>query len=991
MPVLRHLCYYDTALQFALVLLVVFIRNVASSVSASPRPLLGHDEMDPYNQFWWNAKKEERSLFTSMSSGTPTLLPACNLACSNGGTCSYISDDLEVLYIEYLKGTLIQQCNCPAGYTGTACEIYQPNMACDMDTKLCHNGMACQLAEGTSTDYKCQCAVHMALNSFVASMCIKSYTEYCTDWDDGDNELLYCTNGGKCKSSIIAALVAPKNTSVNVLYEHSGCICAPDYYGPHCELLRYGTITNQSNDSLQSDILYRSNEYDTSWRKNLTYNFTTGDPKIDKLLKESSDRFTVAQAAKELEVPQTQQKDSESEPEIDSTVPVSTSAKITINDIYIMVGSVMIILLVSFGLIARRHRRQKNKKLLLHEIDDESVVPFGHDACDIHSCCSNGINNTNRSCVSNKSENSLKQNTIASQLSHNASSAKDSLSFSMSTTNSSKLLSLSSIIGPRGKQVTRSRTFTIPDVSLKTSSNISKDQAHKQPINEYIYLHEHRANMNGASSSYSGYDVEDCPHTQRGLRSNRTSLRLDDVDDSTISSTYAHSLISNTMHSSPVSRNTKTRIRSTDVIDDITTNDNYSNSGGGSHSNDEKYENTGRGIQMNRTSIRLNDFDDSTISTRYGRSLLGDSRNKQTCSQPSMATAQSDDFVANGITISYDPLLLDSDYTADIKNADEHSNLGPYDGESSRDNSSTPIRYLHSIEAESSNVSCHENRSSSLRSRLSSIFTIDSTMEHNHISKKTPLSDVFFFRKNSRNDHDIAATIECYDDRSIISGYEHNERSYRGDESTKATETTKTTSTNSSSDISLVPSFATTDQRTVQHQQHRNMKHSNKDVTDKSTLRNKNTTNVNCNGSPWSKISHVDTSTAVRQEVSRHDDSKHASASKHSQRSTDSNTTETTTTSRSSSFFVYDAIENVISTTTSSRNDILRLNPQRNNTSFYSEYDENSFDGTSCQTESNMSRIVNPYSFKSSYSRCYGINPNVATQHEDLDNAYLVD
>jgi len=51
----------------------------------------------------------------------------------------------------------------------------------------------------------------------------------------------------------MAAAVAPGNTSVNVLYEHEGCVCPKEYYGPHCEFIRHDTSNNQSNKSEQED------------------------------------------------------------------------------------------------------------------------------------------------------------------------------------------------------------------------------------------------------------------------------------------------------------------------------------------------------------------------------------------------------------------------------------------------------------------------------------------------------------------------------------------------------------------------------------------------------------------------------------------------------------------------------------------------------------------------------------------------------------------
>ncbi|GAX13010.1 hypothetical protein FisN_2Hh495 [Fistulifera solaris] len=130
---------------------------------------------------------------------------------------------------------MIEQCACDEGYGGAACDV--PVEPCQSDGK-CKNGRPCQRQRDTG-EMVCDCSVAEEVSRFAGLMCRNPYTEYCADKYDPNESTSFCTNGGKCKSSFISAQVAPGNTTINNEYRHLGCVCPKEFYGPHCELLKY--------------------------------------------------------------------------------------------------------------------------------------------------------------------------------------------------------------------------------------------------------------------------------------------------------------------------------------------------------------------------------------------------------------------------------------------------------------------------------------------------------------------------------------------------------------------------------------------------------------------------------------------------------------------------------------------------------------------------------------------------------------------------------
>jgi hypothetical protein len=164
----------------------------------------------------------------------------CDLECKNSGTCKFVSEDESTLKALVQAGQLVQRCQCPTGFTGMGCEI--ETVECNPITNKCSNGVACQKVGAASQEYHCNCAVASTVSTRAWQMCRRTYTEYCSSEYKPDTPLSFCTNGGKCKGSIIAARVAPGNTTVNAKYAHTGCICPTEFYGPHCELLHHSTL-----------------------------------------------------------------------------------------------------------------------------------------------------------------------------------------------------------------------------------------------------------------------------------------------------------------------------------------------------------------------------------------------------------------------------------------------------------------------------------------------------------------------------------------------------------------------------------------------------------------------------------------------------------------------------------------------------------------------------------------------------------------------------
>jgi len=171
---------------------------------------------------------------------TSAIHHTCGLGCENGSVCRRVSSENDELSLLVQSGKLIETCDCPTRHIGIGCEILKQE--CDTETNKCPNGKACTKSVGAdgTIEHDCDCSLADEVSKFAGIMCRHPYTEYCANHYNPEDEVTsYCTNGGKCKNSIVGAQVAPGDTSVNEKFRHLGCFCPADFYGTHCELLRY--------------------------------------------------------------------------------------------------------------------------------------------------------------------------------------------------------------------------------------------------------------------------------------------------------------------------------------------------------------------------------------------------------------------------------------------------------------------------------------------------------------------------------------------------------------------------------------------------------------------------------------------------------------------------------------------------------------------------------------------------------------------------------
>ena len=66
----------------------------------------------------------------------------CDLECANGGYCSLRKGTAEELTKQAQQGKLIEECVCPPGFTGIACE--NTVSECSLPDRVCHNGLPCE-------------------------------------------------------------------------------------------------------------------------------------------------------------------------------------------------------------------------------------------------------------------------------------------------------------------------------------------------------------------------------------------------------------------------------------------------------------------------------------------------------------------------------------------------------------------------------------------------------------------------------------------------------------------------------------------------------------------------------------------------------------------------------------------------------------------------------------------------------------------------------
>lgn len=186
----------------------------------------------------------------------------CDLSCENGGYCALVPGDDKELSKRAAAGRLLERCICRPGYDGIACE--QTVDECSVGVsgmKTCHSGVPCKpvasLASGVGAgngsidgggdaQYGCDCGAAMAVSRFAYEMCRRPATEYC----GRTSSVLansFCTNGGSCAGNL--GMIRMEDTGP---FQHEGCVCPPEFHGPHCEyLVGYGPSSDSYGGRIQ--------------------------------------------------------------------------------------------------------------------------------------------------------------------------------------------------------------------------------------------------------------------------------------------------------------------------------------------------------------------------------------------------------------------------------------------------------------------------------------------------------------------------------------------------------------------------------------------------------------------------------------------------------------------------------------------------------------------------------------------------------------------
>ena len=131
-------------------------------------------------------------------------------------------------------------CWCPAGFTGTLCEIEYA--LCSSKDDMCFNGQPCQRAVD---DYGKE-FFHCGCNMSQSDLSIRAASQFCervsTVFCDADQDQKnmdprqrsrggsFCNNGGRCKD--------PENKEEKGK-RHLGCDCPAGFSGSHCEISSY--------------------------------------------------------------------------------------------------------------------------------------------------------------------------------------------------------------------------------------------------------------------------------------------------------------------------------------------------------------------------------------------------------------------------------------------------------------------------------------------------------------------------------------------------------------------------------------------------------------------------------------------------------------------------------------------------------------------------------------------------------------------------------
>jgi hypothetical protein len=134
-------------------------------------------------------------------------------------------------------------CSCDPEWVGADCSV--PIEICDDGDRVCYNGSEClrnNVVDDATGKYKyhCDCSKAYGVSAFAGHQCEHAATQVC-EVGTPSSSYAFCTNGGQCRSFVFDGA------------DHTGCRCAEDFEGVHCQYLK-GTAPAGESSSIPLNI-----------------------------------------------------------------------------------------------------------------------------------------------------------------------------------------------------------------------------------------------------------------------------------------------------------------------------------------------------------------------------------------------------------------------------------------------------------------------------------------------------------------------------------------------------------------------------------------------------------------------------------------------------------------------------------------------------------------------------------------------------------------